>query len=180
MEIGVAIVQTGVTNGSMAALVAADAAVHRGLVSAEDLARSAALVKGPRVWDVRHILGQVDGRSESPGETRLRHATGAMRLASTPQFRIEDGAFLAVVDLLLDGSRVVVEFDGFVKYGRLTSGSMAPTPGDVVFAEKTREDRIRSLGYEVVRVIWRDLDDLPALRRRIEDAICRARSRWAA
>lgn len=141
MEVGVAIVQTGVTNGSMAALVAADAAAHRGLVSSEDLARCAALVKGPHVWRVRHILGQVDGRSESPGETRLRHATGAMRLAPTPQFRIEDGAFLAVVDLLLEGSRVVIEFDGFVKYGRVTSGSMAPTPGDVVFAEKTREDR---------------------------------------
>jgi len=45
----------------------------------------------------------------------------------------------------------VVEFDGLVRY-RGDGGS------DVVVAEKLREDRIRSIGYEVLRVTWRELD----------------------
>ncbi|MGN6634350.1 MAG: hypothetical protein ACTHJ6_02650 [Oryzihumus sp.] len=45
----------------------------------------------------------------------------------------------------------MVEFDGLVRY-RGDGGS------DVVVAEKLREDRIRSIGYEVLRVTWRELD----------------------
>jgi hypothetical protein len=81
---------------------------------------------------------------------------------------------------LLDVEPVVVEFDGFVKYGRTVVRPGEPAPGDVVFTEKVREDRLRTLGYEVVRIIWSDLADLPAVRRRIEAAIQRARGRRAA
>jgi hypothetical protein len=51
----------------------------------------------------------------------------------------------------------VVEFDGLVRY-RGDGGS------DVVVAEKLREDRIRSIGYEVLRVTWRELDRRTILR----------------
>jgi len=51
------------------------------------------------------------------------------------------------------------------------------TSADVLVAEKIREDHIRELGYEMVRVIWAELNDLVALRRRIEAAVGRARSR---
>ena len=54
------------------------------------------------------------------------------------------------------------------------------TPADVLFAEKVREDRIRSMDYVVVRVVWRDLEDLPLLRRRIEAAMALADGRRSA
>lgn len=44
---------------------------------------------------------------------------------------------------------MLIEFDGTVKY---TDGG-----SDALFREKRREDRIRALGYVVVRVIWADL-----------------------
>ena len=45
--------------------------------------------------------------------------------------------------------RTVGEFDGRVKYGRLLRPGQEP--GDVVFAEKLREDAIRDTGLRVVR-----------------------------
>ena len=36
-----------------------------------------------------------------------------------------------------------------------------------VRAEKVREDRLRELGYHVVRLTWADLDDLQVVRRKV-------------
>ncbi|HYO19519.1 MAG TPA: hypothetical protein VES02_12730 [Dermatophilaceae bacterium] len=48
-----------------------------------------------------------------------------------------------------------MEFDGKVKYGGADGR-------DALFREKRREDALRSLGYQVARLTWRDLQD-PAL-----------------
>jgi very-short-patch-repair endonuclease len=53
------------------------------------------------------------------------------------------------VALLVEGSKVVIEFDGKVKY--------RDGDGDTLFQEKRREDRLRRLGYTVIRVTWSDL-----------------------
>jgi very-short-patch-repair endonuclease len=54
------------------------------------------------------------------------------------------------VDFLVD-ERVVIEFDGLVKYdGHEGQAALA--------AEKRREDRLRAAGYEVIRLTWADLD----------------------
>ena len=59
---------------------------------------------------------------------------------------------MARVDFLFRAQRVVVEFDGAVKYGGPgTQGQLA------LVAEKRREDTIRRLGYVVVRLTWADL-----------------------
>lgn len=180
IEPAVAVVQTGIVNGAIAALVAADTALHREMLTLGDLERAGSLLGGPRVLAVRRALANADGRAESPGETRLREAVRLMGLAATPQAPIRDGSFLAVVDLLLDDVPVALEFDGFVKYSRRDPWATASTPADVVFAEKVREDHVRSLRYAMVRVIWRELDDLVVLRRRIVSAIDLARSLRAA
>jgi hypothetical protein len=125
---------------------------------------------------VRRALDRADGRAESPGETRLREAVRLIGFSATPQVTIRDGSFVAVVDLALDDARVVLEFDGFVKYGRPNPWTTASTPVDVLIAEKVREDHLRSLRYAVVRVIWSELDDLVALRRRIMAAVDLART----
>jgi hypothetical protein len=50
------------------------------------------------------------------------------------------------------GERVVVEFDGLVKYDG-ADGRAA------LAREKAREDRLRAAGYQVVRLVWSDLRD---------------------
>jgi hypothetical protein len=122
IDLAVAVVQAGCVNGSMAALVAADAALHRGLLGAEDLFGACDLVVGGRSSVVRAMLRHADGSAESPGETRLRHALRVMGFSFAPQMPIVDGSFTAVVDFLVEGC-VAVEFDGFVKYG-----GAAPSP----------------------------------------------------
>lgn len=177
IEPAVAIIQTGMLNGPMAALVAADAAIHRGSVTHSDLARAAAMfAQVDKAVPVVRELDHVDGRSESPGETRLREGVRLMGFSATPQVEIRgsDG-FTAVVDLMLDGERVAIEFDGFVKYSRPNPAWGHLTSVEVVVAEKLREDRLRALGYMVVRVTWDELNDLPALKARIRRAISTAR-----
>ncbi len=175
MEPAVAVVQTGMCNGPDAALVAADAALHRGLVSHDSLERAVGLLGGPRIPAVERLILRADGRAESPGETRLRHALQVMGFPVTPQVAIDAPGFHAVVDLMIDGVKVVIEFDGFVKYGRPDAYRADATPADVVVAEKLREDRIRGLGYVVVRVVWSELDDLAALRSKMQHAFALAR-----
>jgi very-short-patch-repair endonuclease len=79
-------------------------------------------------------------------------ALAMARIAVTPQVTITDrrGEFVARVDFLVDGANVVVEFDGKVKYA---AGDPA-----VLWDEKRREDRLRRLGYVVVRITWADLE----------------------
>ena len=180
VDVGAAVMGAGRVNGQMAGLIAADAALHRHLLTREDLRTVATEIVGPGSAVARRVAELADGRAESPGETRLREALRLMGLRATPQFGLEDGPFRAVVDFLLDGHGVVIEFDGFVKYGRVAPLDSAPTAADVVFAEKIREDKIRSLDYVVVRVTWRDLEDLPLLRRRVEAAITLANRRLSA
>jgi hypothetical protein len=167
-----AIVQTGVVCSPMAALIAADAALNRRLVTPQQLSGAAEAVRGrPGTALVGPFLALADGRAQSPGETRLRHAFHLMALPVTPQARITDGRRTAYADFLLDEYPVVVEFDGLVKYG---AGGMRPGQAELV-AEKEREDWIRGLGYQVVRVVSADLDDLMTLAERFAAAIRRSR-----
>ena len=177
-----AVVQHGLSSGPLSALVAADAALHRGLATGDDLTQALGWVhQQPRSAPLKGFLALADGRRESPGETRLAHALHLMKLDAIPQHEISTPTVTAVVDFLLTTEKVVLEFDGKVKYGR-SSDEPDPfgrrlTPQQVLWLEKQREDRIRELGYEVVRVVWSDLDDLVALAKRIATAVSRARAR---
>ncbi len=176
-----AVLQHGVSAGPLAALVAADGFLHGG-GSPEDLVTALQWVRyHPRTSALRRMLDLADGRHESPGETVLGHLLRAMDLPVRPQFEVTATAFRAVVDFLVEGEGVVIEFDGKVKYMRSAN---EPDPfgnrssaSEVVWAEKRREDRIRDLDLEIVRVVWSDLDDPRELERRIRSAIARARRR---
>ena len=106
-----------------------------------------------------------DGRSESVGETRSRVALWRAGLP-TPLLQWEIGADRVDFGWLM--RRTVGEFDGKVKYGRLLRPGQSP--GDVVFEEKVREDRLRATGLTVVRWIWRELDDFASVAKRIQRA----------
>jgi hypothetical protein len=132
IDMGSAIMGTGRCNGQMAALVAADAALHRHLLTVDDLASSADHVVGPGSVLCRRVVELADGRAESPGETRLREALRWMGLVAIPQFRIEDGPFLALVGFFVEEYQLAIEFDGFVKYGRHDPHATQSTPADIV------------------------------------------------
>ena len=67
------------------------------------------------------------------------------------------------------------EFDGKVKYGRLLRPGQ--NPGDVVFAEKRREDELRELtGFGMLRLIWRDYDRPRTIKDRFERLARRSRA----
>lgn len=150
-----------------AAVVAADAALHTGACSLDDLddaeRRLLPGLRGSR--RVRMALQAVDGSSESPGESRTRLVLTAFGLPVESQHEIRDGwgRLVARVDFLVAG-RVVVEFDGAVKYAG-ADGHAA------LVAEKRREDRLRELGYAVIRLTWADLQRPQAIHRRLEAAL---------
>jgi Transcriptional regulator, AbiEi antitoxin len=177
-----AVVQHGISSGPLSALVAADAALHRKLTTPHELTQALTWVhQHPKSAPLKGFMALADGRRESPGETRLAHALHLMKVEATPQYEVKAKGFSAVVDFLLHVEKVVLEFDGQVKYGRAADETdpygRRLTPQQVLWLEKQREDRIRELDYEVVRVIWSDLDDLVTLARRIAAAVRRTHAR---
>lgn len=106
----------------------------------------------PHASHAASMLRFVDGHRESVGESRCGVAMAIAGIEVTPQAPIfeDDGELVGRVDFLITGTNVIVEFDGKVKYA---SGG-----GDVLWKEKRREDRLRRLGYIVVRLTWADLD----------------------
>lgn len=167
-----AVLQVTASFGIPSGLVAADAAVRQGLCTRDDLT---ALLEWSALRTARAAVAVVaeraDGRHESPGESRCAWVLSLLGLRFEPQvvLRTRDGTFVARVDFYLREHRVVVEFDGMTKY----------TDPVVVRREKVREDRIRALGFPVVRLTWADLDDLAAARRRLDAAIGLSRGRPA-
>jgi very-short-patch-repair endonuclease len=152
----------------------ADAALREGLTTAEQLLDT---LNGMRDWPGARNAGRVvefaDALAESVGESLARivmDAAGLPEPALQVVLRTGDR-----VDFLFDEQSTVVEFDGKQKYGRLLGPD--DDPAEVIWREKKREDRIRELGYEVVRLIWADLKDVEGVGRRIRRAFSRAHGR---
>ena len=130
------------------AVVAADAALHRGLCSPDELADAAR--RAPRRPGMRKAVQMItfaDRRSESVGESRSRVLFRAVGLPpAEPQFRVinESGVQIARADFGWPEFGTVGEFDGAQKYGRLLRPGQ--TAGEQVCREKLREDEIRRLG----------------------------------
>lgn len=116
----------------------------------------------------RRAIAFADGRSASVGESRSRVALSRAGLpAATLQWRVIDraGRLVGYTDFGWPQWRTVGEFDGQVKYTRLLEPGREP--GDVVFAEKLREDRLRDLGLAVVRWTWANLADFTPIAARL-------------
>ena len=179
VPVAMAVAATGLVCGPLDALIAADAALRLELVARGELAEAAELLRGhPGSALLGPFLAIADGRSQSVGETRLRHAFHLMRLPVIPQAKIVGRGFTAYVDLLVEGEMVVAEFDGMVKYGRSHDSVDSWRSGrSELVAEKLREDALRDLGYEVVRVTWSELADPRGIAVRVAAALTRSRAR---
>jgi hypothetical protein len=158
------------------ALVVLDSFLHLGLGDPDDLfARFTTMEHWPGTLRLHVPIRMADGRAASAGESRGRWL---MRRAGLPapllqyEVRDHDGALVGISDWAWPEARLLGEFDGQVKYGRLLLPGQEP--GDAVFAEKLREDRLRELtGFSVVRLVWSDLDRPLLTARRIRQMLDR-------
>jgi hypothetical protein len=142
-----------------AAVVVLDAALHQELLSVADLrARLLDIVGTPGSRSAARAVAFADDRSESVGESRSRVIMHRWGLApSALQFEVNapDGRLVGRTDFAWEERRLVGEFDGRIKYGRLLRPGQSP--GDAVFEEKRREDEIRDEGWGVIRWVWGEL-----------------------
>ncbi|SFL22579.1 type IV toxin-antitoxin system AbiEi family antitoxin domain-containing protein [Geodermatophilus ruber] len=161
-----------------AAVVALDAALHAALLSHDELrARLFDVVGTPGSRSAARAVADADARSESVGESRSRVILHRWKLApSALQFEVRrDGLLIARTDFAWEDERLVGEFDGRIKYGRLLRPGQ--DPGDAVFAEKRREDGIRDEDWSVTRWVWAELQRPHRLAAKVRRARERARSR---
>lgn len=149
-----ALVQLCVSRGHCAALVPLDAALHTRACTMAEVRAAVQSVRGEATtkqrWHLERMLALADPACESVGETRTRLLLRDLGHEPRSQVALsDDEGFVARVDFLV--GLVVVEFDGLVKYEGAHGRS-------ALAAEKRREDRLRALGFVVVRLTWSDLD----------------------
>ncbi len=152
------------------AVVVADSAMHRGLVSRTALERMLIdCSTWPGIAKAARAVAFADKRSESPLESISRVTFHEFGLpAPQPQAWINTEPVMFRVDFLWREYRTVGEADGKVKY----------TDSNVVWEEKLRQEDIADLGFELVRWTW-EIDKHPErVVQRVERALRRATSRF--
>lgn len=127
---------------------------------------------------MRHLhipVRMADHLSGSIGESRgkwMFWTFGLPAPISQYEVRHPNGELAGICDWCWPERGVLGEFDGRVKYGRLLRPGQEP--GDVVFAEKRREDVIRELtDCRMVRLIWDDYRTPERTRVRLEQFLQR-------
>jgi predicted transcriptional regulator of viral defense system len=166
-----AVIESACTTQYEAAVVLCDAALQQKLVTKAELREVLDWMSGwPGSGTALAAVAFADQRAESVGESRLRVLMDTHGLP-TPELQVVihlDDGIVARVDFLFRQQRVIVEFDGLVKY--------RDQAVDVVMREKRRENQLRAAGYLVIRVDWDDLDHPERLVRRIRQAFAMAAS----
>ena len=167
MPLGHAVVQAGLLGGPISALVPADSALRAGSVTPAALADAVADLRHTGIGTVRIALARAEAdRRDSPGESRTAYVLRCLGFEVEPQLELMADGRRFRADFRIVGTRVLVEFDGAVKY--------ADGRRETIFEEKRREDALRRQGWVVVRLVWADLDDPERVRRMMLDAIARA------
>ncbi len=155
-----AVIEAATVQSLESALVSADNALHLGLSTPSGLYETfGEMHHWPGSQKIHVMFNQMDGRVESVGESRSLYLFWRQGLPRPElQFEVydENGCLVAVLDFVWHRERVFGEFDGKVKYGRLLR--KGEDPGEAVFREKKREDKVRSItGYGCGRLVWLDL-----------------------
>lgn len=148
--------------GVEAALVSINDLLHSGLVTEAAIREryARAIDHWPHTLSTNAVLHLMDRRIESAGESRTSYLLWSQGLPMpVPQYEVYDdaGGLVGVVDFAWPELGVFLEFDGKAKYQRfLREGE---EPGDAVFREKKREDRLRqATGWRCIRITWADLE----------------------
>ena len=113
----------------------------------------------PEMAHVGIAIQLADALPESVGESRSRWLFFAQGLPNPElQYHVYDGQgrLVGITDFGWPEHKLLGEFDGKVKYGRLLRPGEQPQ--DAVFREKRREDLLcETTGWRMVRLIWADL-----------------------
>lgn len=127
-----------------------DSALHRRLVSGEEVAGLPALLRGRRGGArARRWLSLVDGRAESPLETRTRLACVDGNVPPDElQYPIRDrhGTLLGIADLAWPRRWVVAEADGAGPHEE----------PQALFRDRRRQNDLANAGWTVLRFTWAD------------------------
>ncbi len=143
-----------------AGVTVADAALHGGIVTLEEIEASLSRSAGRRgIRRARHSMSLVDGNSESVAETLSRLSFRDFGLPE-PETQVEisnpRGVVVARVDFLWREFGVIGECDGFGKYfDGLTPAETRHRLG----MEKDRDAELTALGYRVLHWRWRDVEE---------------------
>lgn len=150
-------VDIGREHGYLHGLVACDSAMQLGATKPQLRTAVDAMEHWPHVVRARAAVDDSDPGAESIGESLSRDLVTSLGVGPVQtQFSITARGRIHWVDLRV--GRHLVEFDGQVKYRRRDEGGLADVdPGDVVWAEKTRQDAICAEGYGMSRLVWADL-----------------------
>lgn len=154
------------TRSFPSALAAADHALHHGLCTREELTSELAGLKGcPGRRPALAVVERAHGAAESVGESLSRARMYELGLP-IPELQVrffdEDG-LIGRVDFFWRELGVVAEFDGYLKYR--ADGLSGEEAAETVWREKLREDRLRALGYTVVRLVWKDAWEVRRIQR---------------
>lgn len=167
------------TASSESAFVAFNSALHRGLCEQDDLHQQFAQVGNwPGMRHVHVPIRLASGKSESVGESRGFWFFWAAGLpAPERQYEVfnASGELRATCDWGWPELDRYGEFDGKIKYGRLLKPGQ--DPGEVVFAEKRREDEVREItGGRMIRLTWADYERPNLTRSRLEQFLRTAKA----
>ena len=134
----------------------------------EEIVRWGARRRG--IVSARELLPLLNGRAESPGESRLRFyiwKAGLPMPEVNPEIFVR-GVFLARLDLAYRAARLAVEYDG-------------DWHGYTVDDDEARRSRLRMAGWDVIVAYKEDLDEPAELLSKIRNQLAsktRATRRW--
>lgn len=138
------------------AVVAVDAALRLGTTREELWAVADRMWSWAGITTARTAITIGDGGAANPGESLFRLAALEADIGPVEtQYHLSDGRREAWTDLR--AGRLLMEFDGEVKYLGRDSGGVADRPAhEIVVEEKRREDWCRSQdgGFGMFRAIW--------------------------
>ena len=171
------VLEAGSRAGGERALVMTDSLLHLELSDEDQLAATfRRLERWPWMRRMHIPVRMADGGAASAGESRGRWMFRIHRLPGPEtQFEVYDAndRLVGTTDWCWPEDGLLGEFDGAIKYGRLLEPDQ--DVGEVMFAEKRREDLLREItGFGMVRLIWSDYDRPRVTVRRIERLLRRA------
>jgi hypothetical protein len=143
---------------------------NRTAISAQDLYGELEQFTECRGWRrMQRVIEFASPLSDSFGESEARaviHLLGFERPEEQVEFRDAEG--LIEPDFFWRSKRLACEFDGKQKYTRneFTNGD----PGEVVWREKKREDRLRRLDVGVQRILTEHVKQPDRLARMLREA----------
>lgn len=169
--------EAGSLGSAEAALVLLNSALHRHLCTLDEVGTQFDLMAHwPHVRHLHVPVRMSTGLAESVGESRGLWLFWTQHLpAPTLQYEVFDseGRLVGRTDYAWPDKRGLGEFDGRAKYGRLLKPGQ--DPGEVVFKEKRREDKLREVsGAWMIRLIWSDLDQPSQTAARVRTLLARA------